>query len=67
VLAPSIIGIPVDDTVHFISNYKLQLAKDGDVNAALRACPTWASSERWRSIFIGSLSDLFLLPKPLLS
>ena len=35
-LAPIIIGISVDDTVHFISNYQLQLAKDGDVNAALR-------------------------------
>ncbi len=35
-LAPIIIGISVDDTVHFISNYQMQLAKDGDVNAALR-------------------------------
>ncbi|MGH8076092.1 MAG: efflux RND transporter permease subunit [Lysobacter sp.] len=35
-LAPIIIGISVDDTVHFISNYQLQLAKDRDVNAALR-------------------------------
>lgn len=35
-LAPIVIGISVDDTVHFISNYQLQLAKDGDVNAALR-------------------------------
>jgi predicted RND superfamily exporter protein len=35
-LAPIIIGISVDDTVHFISNYQLQLEKDGDVNAALR-------------------------------
>lgn len=35
-LAPIIIGISIDDTVHFISNYQLQLAKDGDVNAALR-------------------------------
>lgn len=35
-LAPIIIGISVDDTVHFISNYQLQLAKDDDVNAALR-------------------------------
>lgn len=35
-LAPIIIGISVDDTVHFISTYQLQLAKDDDVNAALR-------------------------------
>ncbi len=35
-LAPIIIGISVDDTVHFISTYQLQLAKDNDVNAALR-------------------------------
>lgn len=35
-LAPIVIGISIDDTVHFISNYQLQLAKDGDVNAALR-------------------------------
>jgi predicted RND superfamily exporter protein len=35
-LAPIIIGISIDDTVHFISSYQLQLAKDGDVNAALR-------------------------------
>ncbi|WP_460732686.1 efflux RND transporter permease subunit [Lysobacter tyrosinilyticus] len=35
-LAPIIIGISIDDTVHFISNYQLQLAEDGDVNAALQ-------------------------------
>ncbi|UXI66008.1 efflux RND transporter permease subunit [Tahibacter amnicola] len=35
-LAPIIIGISIDDTVHFISNYQLQLAQDGDVNAALQ-------------------------------
>lgn len=35
-LAPIIIGISVDDTVHFMSTYQLQLAEDGDVNAALR-------------------------------
>jgi predicted RND superfamily exporter protein len=35
-LAPIIIGISIDDTVHFISHYQQQLAKDGDVNAALR-------------------------------
>ena len=35
-LAPIIIGISIDDTVHFISNYQLQLAEDDDVNAALR-------------------------------
>lgn len=41
-LAPIVIGISVDDTVHFISNYQLQLAKDGDVNAALRRTMTEA-------------------------
>ncbi len=41
-LAPIIIGISVDDTVHFISNYQLQLAEDGDVNAALRRTMTEA-------------------------
>lgn len=35
-LAPIIIGISVDDTVHFISQYQRQLTKDGDVHAALR-------------------------------
>ncbi|MDQ3289434.1 MAG: MMPL family transporter [Pseudomonadota bacterium] len=35
-LAPVIIGISVDQTVHFITNYQLQLAQDDDVNAALR-------------------------------
>lgn len=35
-LAPIIIGISIDDTVHFISQYQRQLAKDGDVGAALR-------------------------------
>lgn len=35
-LAPIIIGISIDDTVHFISHYQQELAKDGDVNAAVR-------------------------------
>jgi len=35
-LAPIIIGISIDDTVHFISSYQMQLAEDGDVNAALQ-------------------------------
>ncbi|QWP75318.1 MMPL family transporter [Lysobacter sp. K5869] len=35
-LAPIIIGISIDDTVHFISHYQQKLAKNGDVNAALR-------------------------------
>jgi len=35
-LAPIILGISVDDTVHFISQYQRQLAEDGNVSAALR-------------------------------
>ena len=35
-LAPIIIGISIDDTVHFMSSYQIQLEEDGDVNAALR-------------------------------
>ncbi|MFD0727063.1 efflux RND transporter permease subunit [Lysobacter brunescens] len=35
-LAPIIIGISIDDTVHFMSTYQMQLEEDGDVNAALR-------------------------------
>jgi uncharacterized protein len=35
-LAPIIIGISIDDTVHFISHYQQQLEKDGDINVALR-------------------------------
>lgn len=35
-LAPIIIGISIDDTVHFISQYQHQIKEDGDINAALR-------------------------------
>ncbi len=35
-LAPIILGISIDDTVHFMSQYQRELAVDGDVNAALR-------------------------------
>ncbi|MGN6154054.1 MAG: MMPL family transporter, partial [Lysobacteraceae bacterium] len=35
-LAPIIIGISIDDTVHFMSTYQLQIAEDNDVGAALR-------------------------------
>lgn len=35
-LAPIIIGISIDDTVHFISQYQRELEEDGDSNAALR-------------------------------
>jgi uncharacterized protein len=50
-LAPIIIGISIDDTVHFISQYQRQLAKDGDVNAALRR----TMSEAGRSVVFTSL------------
>ncbi|RDZ28530.1 hypothetical protein DX914_05200 [Lysobacter silvisoli] len=41
-LAPIIIGISIDDTVHFISHYQQKLAEKGDVNAALRETMTEA-------------------------
>lgn len=36
-LAPIIIGISIDDTVHFMSQYQRQLQEHGDVSAALRS------------------------------
>lgn len=39
-LAPIIIGISIDDTVHFIAQYQNELPKDGDVKAALRRTMT---------------------------
>ncbi|NOT89829.1 MAG: MMPL family transporter [Lysobacter sp.] len=50
-LAPIIIGISIDDTVHFISQYQRQLGKDGDVNAALRR----TMSESGQSVVFTSL------------
>lgn len=35
-LAPIVLGISVDDTIHFMSKYDQQVAIDGDVHAALR-------------------------------
>jgi len=35
-LAPIIIGISVDDTIHFLTHYRMQYAVDGDIATALR-------------------------------
>lgn len=89
--APISIGVPIDDTVHFISQYQQQIKEDGDVKADLRR--TMAESGPGMvftslifglgfgimaiasdadtpdmgkfgtlTIFMGQLSDLFLLP-----
>ncbi len=34
-LAPIVVGIAVDDTIHFMSLYRLEVAKDGDIRRAL--------------------------------
>lgn len=34
-IAPVIIGIAVDDTVHFVTRYRLEVTKDGDIKRAL--------------------------------
>jgi predicted RND superfamily exporter protein len=36
VLVPIIIGISVDDTIHFLAHYQMQYAQDGDIKTALR-------------------------------
>lgn len=36
-IAPVIIGIAVDDTVHFMTHYRVAFAKTGDMTAALRS------------------------------
>ena len=36
-IAPIIIGIAVDDTVHFVSRYRNEVAIDGDIRRALQA------------------------------
>jgi len=36
VLAPIIIGISVDDTIHFLAHYQMQYAVDADIKTALR-------------------------------
>ena len=95
-LAPIIIGISIDDTVHFISQYQRQLAEDRDVGAALRrtmseaglgtvftalilglgfgvlaiaSAAGTANMGRFGAlaIFMGLLTDLFLLPALLLT
>lgn len=35
-IAPVIIGIAVDDTVHFITRYRFEVERDGDIERALR-------------------------------
>ena len=37
-IAPLIIGIAVDDTIHFITHYRMALAKHSDMRMALIAC-----------------------------
>ncbi len=34
-LAPIVVGIAVDDTIHFMSLYRIEVAKDGDIRRAL--------------------------------
>lgn len=36
VIAPVIIGIAVDDTIHFITHYRSEVLLDGDINRSLR-------------------------------
>jgi len=36
-IAPVIIGIAVDDTIHFMTHYRLELIKTGDASRALRS------------------------------
>ncbi len=36
-VAPVIIGIAVDDTIHFMTHYRLELIRTGDANRALRS------------------------------
>lgn len=35
-LAPIVVGIAVDDTIHFVSQYRAEVLKDGDIHRALR-------------------------------
>lgn len=39
-IAPIIIGIAVDDTVHFITHYRMEVVMDGDLRRALHATIT---------------------------
>lgn len=34
-IAPIVLGIAVDDTIHFLTHYKHEVSKDGDINRAL--------------------------------
>jgi uncharacterized protein len=36
-LAPIVVGIAVDDTIHFVTQYRSEVLRDGDINRALRA------------------------------
>lgn len=36
IIAPVIIGIAVDDTIHFISHYRSEVIKDGDIHRAIK-------------------------------
>jgi predicted RND superfamily exporter protein len=35
-LAPIVVGIAVDDTIHFVSQYRSEVLLDGDIRRALR-------------------------------
>ena len=35
-LAPIVVGIAVDDTIHFVSQYRFEVLKDGNISRALR-------------------------------
>ncbi len=37
IIAPVIIGVAVDDTIHFITHYRAEVIRDGDIDRALRS------------------------------
>jgi hypothetical protein len=51
-LAPIVVGIAVDDTIHFMSLYRIEVGKDGDIRRAL----TDTVKECGQSIVFASLT-----------